>query len=143
MAALLAASGAAQAESYFCESEMSGGLFYDKQSKKWTAGTSSYPMKYVVRRATAQEREKLKSTKAAWVVSLHGEKNPTYTCLDFGGIEGNELYCDGLGGQFKVNRANMRFLSSYSYGYWWWDPALTKEGDDTPHVAAGRCSRIE
>jgi hypothetical protein len=53
------------------------------------------------------------------------------------------LSCDALYGEFKFNTNNLRYIKTYIAGYGEVTAGGTVvEGDDTPYVEIGRCSKI-
>lgn len=142
LAALVVASVSAQAESYFCTVTMQAGLNYDKATKQWSSARFTANRQYMVRRPTSEEDKQSGPTKYPWIVVRHGSTNliPDAVCAkDF---DDDVIWCEGLGSEFKFNRKRLRFLTTYEYGYWHWIEGLSKEGDDTPAVGGGMCSKV-
>jgi hypothetical protein len=57
--------------------------------------------------------------------------------------ESGFLFCQGLGGEFRFNRRNGRFLNVYLLGYFNVVPGtnkITDESSDTPFMEIGKCS---
>lgn len=143
MAALLAACGAAHAESYFCTTTMQAGLTYDKATKQWSSARFVAKAKLVLRRPNADEDKLSGTPKPLWIVVKHGANDliPAAWCpKDF---DEDNLYCQGIGTEFKFNRKKLRFLTTYEVGYWSWIEGISKEGEDTPAIGGGPCSRID
>jgi hypothetical protein len=136
---------AASADAYLCVAEMSAGLQFDSAQKAWRPNVFNTSDKVVVKRATPTEA----AVGWSWAVwSLGNQTLPTYVCkqdFDAAGF----LYCEGFG-QFKFNNKNLRYISTYMFGFV--DDALPEvgpeagrrrvEGQDTPSVKGGRCSAL-
>ena len=142
---LLQSAVAAPADAYLCVAEMSAGLQFDSAQNAWRSNVFNTTAKFMVKRATQTEA----SVGWYWAVwSLGNQTLPEYVCkqdFDAGGF----LYCEGFG-QFKFNNKNLRFISTYMFGFV--DDRLSEtdspfgrsrvEGQDTPSVKGGRCSPL-
>lgn len=136
LAASLLWASAAQAESYLCVADKSAGFYFDKQSKTWDTTTFKAGQKYLVVRGKAEGDS---SGAAAWLVKEVGEESAAAVCdRDFN--EYGYLHCSGFH-EFRMNRKNGRFLMAYFIGYVS-AGIVGKEGEDTPNMAIGKCSRI-
>ncbi len=132
-------------ESYFCAVEHSGGVKYNKQEKVWEAVVFNDDRKVLVTKAIPGHYDLFDGS--AWVVKRLGDQVATGFCrLDFN--EHDILHCVMPAGEFKFNRKNMRFLLSYTVGYW--NDTISEtgkgkgtEGDDSPYISVGRCSAIK
>lgn len=138
----LAASASAQvpaqpssgAEQYLCVSERSAGFKYDARTSTWNGTTFRTEDKYLIAPS--------KDPRYAFQVTKVGENISTASCKD-GFNEFGYLFCSGLGGDFKFNRDNGRFLLVYAMGYFNVLPGVNKTTDeksDTPFMDIGKCS---
>lgn len=134
----LAASTSANAAGWLCVTEQSTGFSYNSSSKSWREASFKADKKYVVR--SSQKEGYL------WEVAELGETSDVASayCRDNPNEIGN-LFCNGLGGDFRINTKNNRFIYVYFLGYWTYDPdswVFKNEGGDTPTMSIGRCSSI-
>jgi hypothetical protein len=119
---------------YLCVSESSAGFRYDKQTKTWKGTNFRTDDKYLIAPS--------KSPNYAFQVTRVGESSPAVSC-DNGFNEPGYLHCEGIGGEFKFNRRNGRFLFAFVTGYFNVIPSLndiTDETSDTPFIEIGKCS---
>lgn len=125
-------------ESYLCVTEKVTGFIYNQELGDWSATSFNANRRYVVSRARADG--------FAWEVVQVGETVPSTLCRNDFSPAGN-LSCEGSH-QFKMNKANRRFLHAYLMGYWsdhngetrmTGNPFLFKEGENTPFVEIGTC----
>jgi hypothetical protein len=140
------------AEQWLCVADSATGFRFDKQRSVWVQATFATTEKYVVSRA-----EKGRWPKAAdgqevvWVVTKTGSDFPSHWCTtDF--TENGALICKGIGSELLLSRENLRYLLTYTIGYWNEVPKrlanrgrqdlMGPEGSNTPHVEIGRCSKF-
>ena len=125
-------------DSYLCVTEKVTGFVYDRASGNWSSTNFNDERQYIVSRSRAQG--------VAWQVAQVGEVIPSTLCRSDFTHSGN-LSCEGPH-QFKMNKANRRFLHAYLMGYWsdhssetraMENPFLFKEGENTPFVEIGTC----
>ena len=122
--------GAALAQQYLCVAEQAAGFSYDKEKKEWKTTTFGVRSKYVVSKA--------EGAKHAFEVTEIGKTVPSFYCeSDFDRL--GFLRCPNALGEFKFNKDNGRYLSSYLAGYY---DMLSEEheGSDTPYLEIGKCS---
>lgn len=117
----------ASANTLICSVEMLAGLTLDRPGGKWRAGTAKPPTKYLLRNSTEPNRK--------YEVVEFGSP----TVLGFCGkeFERDELQCSGFDSEFFFSKADMRFIRTYTWGYWN-EKSLNaispnrREGADTP-----------
>ncbi|MHC4337422.1 MAG: hypothetical protein ACYSTG_05660 [Planctomycetota bacterium] len=130
------------AEGYLCLAEHSAGIAFDKVSKRWAATIFKPDQKVLVSKANDEEKKK----GAVWVVKSVGSNReaPDFVCKEDFDNNGY-LHCSGFG-DFMFNRRNLRFLSTFTFGYvtdglgetnW-----FGEEGTNTPALSAGKCSPL-
>lgn len=133
---LLLTATSAWAESYLCISDQAAGFSFNKGQKKWSATTFQANNKYIIKRPPT-------GTNIEWFVTKFGSNDfaTAFCARDF--EDSGVLFCAGLR-DFKFNKKNMRFLSTYSIGYFSDSPdsEWSKEGGDTPSMEIGTCSLI-
>ena len=120
-----------------CSVEMAAGIVFDRDSGRWTAAAVKPRAKYVLREST---RSKFK-----YEVAQLGSKTASAFCEK--NYDRGYLRCVGLGSEFYFSRTDMRFIMTYSLGYWnetSSNEAIPdrREGDDTPHIEAGTCADL-
>ena len=127
------------AESYLCITDLSTGFAFDKQRKTWTIERFNPKGKYIL---TASEKDPSK-----WEVREPGDKMPSAWCEGGFSVLG-ALRCDGFI-DFRMNKHNLRFVSTYLAGFWTdniprnipgAEDAHFIEGDNTPYIQIGKCS---
>ena len=122
----------AELNSFLCIAEGSGGLIYNKATKKLEGTKFKTETKLVVR-----ETEDYK-----WSVKQFGSDfELAYNGCDERIFENKRLYlvCDIYGGQLVFHIKELRFVKTYTAGYII-EPDTTTF--DTPHIEAGDCSQI-
>lgn len=124
--------------SYLCAEDMIAGFSFDRGEHRWKRAEFRAEAKYIVTRSTEPSRK--------WEVNETGSSIPIALCKnDFD--EDGKIRCVGFGQDFLFNRKSLRFLKTYTVGYWNEDalraivPARS-EGDDTPGMAIGRCTAL-
>ena len=138
-AALTVLSSNVFAEGMICSGEMFAGFIFDKASGEWNSSSGLSNSKYVL----AKNKTEMK---AVYEVRELGADYPAAYCED----EFNEmgiLDCIGFGHDFSFSRKDLRFLMTYSIGYWNEKSIKSlsperKQGDDNPHMIVGKCSEI-
>ena len=119
---------------YLCVSESSAGFRYDEQTKTWKGTNCRTDAKYLIAPS--------KRPNYAFQVTRVGDSGPAAFCEN--GFNGPGcLHYEGLGGEFKFNRRNGRFLFAFVTGYNKVIPGLndfTDETSDTPFIEIGKCS---
>jgi hypothetical protein len=113
---------------------MTAGFVFNMTSKNWEHATFKANSKYVM--------SKPEDGSSAFVVREIGKSFPIAICKkDF--YEAGFLFCDGPSGEFKFNRINGRYISTYLMGYFNVVPSVNEITDatsDTPNVEIGKCS---
>ncbi len=133
-ACLLLSDVAYAGEQYLCTADRASGFSFNKSSKEWEHTTFKANSKYVI--------SKPDDGSSAFVVREIGQSFPTAWCKDAFNQAGF-LFCEGIGGDFKFNRRNGRFISAYLMGYFNVVPGVNEITDatsDTPYVEIGKCS---
>jgi hypothetical protein len=129
----------ANAESWLCAGDLANGLAYNKANRTWEPTRfNAKDTKFIIRPSDHPTRK--------YEVNEFGKPEgpfPDYACK----VEPNEagyLFCSGLFGEFKFNTKNLRYIRVYLAGYIEIMPSntLMAEGEDTPMIEIGRCSKI-
>ena len=132
LAAFLYAGQTVQAaDAYLCTAEMITGFNYDSVRKGWRSADFRSEKKIEIRRA--------KQKSHAWEAREPGDALPGAMCQqDFN--EAGNLFCSGVF-ELRFSRRQMRFLYVYPIGYWndASDGPASREGENTPALAIGRC----
>lgn len=129
-------SKASATEQYLCAADKSSGFSFNKSTKEWTHTTFKANSKYVISESDNKN--------SAFVIREIGDSMIIAWCKDSFN-EANFLFCDGLGGSFKLNRVNGRYISANLIGYVNVVPSankITDETSDTPYIEIGKCSRF-
>lgn len=122
--------------SYLCAEDMITGFSFDRGTHQWKSAEFRAQAKYIITSSTEPSRK--------WEVKETGSSFPIGFCeKDFD--DDGKLRCKGIGKDFLFNRKSMRFLTTYTVGYWNEDSLRNiapnrREGDDTPGMAIGRCT---
>jgi len=85
------------------------GFTFDRTARQWRGASFKTDGKFVVTHS--------KKPSFVWEVKEIGSTYWTLICKKEFSNNG-EVHCDGLGGQFFFNRKSMRFLATYTIGYW-------------------------
>ena len=128
---LLFSGAALAADSYLCVAEQTTGFSYDAAKKAWRSADFRSEKKIAITRAA----------KKAGVLEAKevGDSRPGAVCeQDFN--EAGNLFCSGVF-DLRFNRRQLRFLYVYPIGYWS-DGAASREGENTPALAIGRCREL-
>ncbi|WP_153160034.1 hypothetical protein [Zoogloea sp. 1C4] len=127
--------------SYVCVADSAAGIAYDRATKHWSSSIFRVDETLILSKANSDEMKR----GAVWVVKTIGSTLPSFGCK--GGFnEAGLIFCHGLFGDFRFNRKNGRYLSTYLFGYVTDGNdaigTVGEEGNDTPSIKAGRCSPI-
>ncbi len=130
---------AANAESWLCIGDLATGFTFNKVAKRWEiAKFNTSDSRYIISPSQAKD--------TPYIVRNFGSDSglPLAFCKD-GFISEAFLRCRGLGTDFAFNVKTLRYSYSYNVGYINPTPGLNdmKEGDDTPLMEIGRCSRLQ
>lgn len=124
-------------DSYFCVSEVAGGIEFNKATQKWRGTRFAATQKFILGKPTPTDS--MLTPNSIWVVKeMGGMDYPSFGCsknIDEFGF----LYCDGLTGAFRFNVRTRRFLMFHMIGYITGNEQA-EGGDDTPAVTAGTCT---
>ena len=134
LTAALMSLNAGASDSYLCVADLTTGFAFDSAKKQWGSAMFRSEKKLVV--AKAQQKP------YAWEVKEVGDSRPGATCAqDF--KEAGNLFCSGVF-DLRFNSRKLRFLYVYPIGYWSDDDkgGPSREGDNTPALAIGKCSVI-
>lgn len=129
---------AAAADRFLCVADKITGFNYDKHRQQWRQADFAPSLKLVISRA--------KNETYTWTIGELGSDTIKLFCKnDFS--DSGLLYCSGIGLDLRFNKKLMRFLYTYSIGYWDENAYKSlypgrKEGDDTPAMAIGKCSPL-
>lgn len=129
----------AYAASWLCVGDLATGFTFDKSTRRWRiANFNTNDSKYVVTESPSKE--------SPYIVRGFGAGNefPVAFCKD--GFQSETfLRCKGIGVDFAFNAKTLRYSYSYNVGYINPTPGLNdmKEGDDTPMLEIGQCSRLQ
>jgi hypothetical protein len=134
VAGLAILSSVARAEQYLCVPDGMTGFSFDKSKKAWVKTNFTVNYKYLIAPA--------KNGKDTWAITRVGEKEPFGWCeKDFN--DGGFLFCDPMGGEFKFNKLNGRYLAATTLGYYAVGPdmwAKTDEDSSDVEMEIGKCS---
>ena len=131
------------AEAFACIVEQAAGLAFDQTTKSWQATTFKPNQTLVVKRPQASD-PRTKGYK--WIAVEPGSNIPKYLCEHEFSEDGG-LLCKGLFGQLHLNHRTLRFLQVQTFGYVEGTTGQlaafnSREGDNTPYLAAGQCTRL-
>jgi hypothetical protein len=153
---ILVASPPAQAiqpkdASYFCVTEMAGGLVFDETLKRWRGASLRTDDKFILKlKFLGMKMGKDFVGKDEMVLSFNvsvtpsGSNSPSEcrSRADWGDVievrANNYLLCNAVLSDYTINFANNRFLSNYMSGYV--DGA--NDNKNTPAVTGGTCTKI-
>ena len=127
----------ASSQTMVCSTDMVAGITFNRAAGRWEAGVGRPQAKYVLRRSD--------NTRLKYEVVQSGSKTAIGFCdKEF---EGGTLKCWGFGSDFYFSKLDLRFLRTYTLGYWNESTinAISpgrKEGADTPSVEAGTCAAL-
>jgi hypothetical protein len=124
---------ASAGDSYICVADKATGFKYNKALDKWEiANFSVDDQKYIVRKTL--DNDKL----YPWEVHKTGDKYPMY--CQYGFDKHGVFHCVRYT-EFIMDKNNLRFIFIQPSGYY--NPDRTEhEGDETPFMAIGKCSRL-
>ncbi len=122
-------------EQYICVANKLSGFEYKDDTKMWGPVHSRSDRKYLIAPASGQD-VKFQVTEVG--------KNAALGFCKGGFNDSGHLFCDVIGGEFKINKTNGRFLLSYLAGYYdvGSTPEITDETSDMPFLEIGKCSRF-
>lgn len=134
---------------YFCTEEMAGGLAWDKAKKRWRNALFQTSSRFVVslkRKGTKKALLSKEEDRPTFAVNMrkHGDKN-SQTCVGDDHLpevtvySGGFLFCQSALTRYAFNLQNLRFTSSYQYGY----IDGKDNNDNTPSMTGGTCSKID
>ncbi len=137
--------GRADAETYLCVGEHASGFRFDPVTKEWKAAHfSAKNERYLIRKPNAQELNRNKDS--FFVVHKIDENIIVGNCKSKD--EYGSIFCEKIGGYFRLNTSLGRYMSSYEFGYI--DENIPSafgmprnEGANTPSIIIGKCSRID
>jgi|SRR6185369_3459648 hypothetical protein len=134
--------------SYFCTTEVAGGLTYDVGMKKWKGTAFNADGKFVLRlkhlRTRAQKSDFGETVYEYKVTITEAGSNLPYSCDNFSeeNVTMTDLgwvRCNYALHEFKFNLNTNRFLTAYLDGY--------ADGKDnkknTPSIEGGACTKID
>ena len=126
----------ANAQSYLCTSDQASGFKFDEKLEKWKPANFNINDKYVISRPKAGEGD----PNSKWIVTDAKDKSIVASC----GAEidsSNYLFCTGSTGQFNFNSGNLRYILTYSFGYFnAGRPNFPDSTSNTPYMEIGTCS---
>lgn len=132
---LLFLSVSLQAESFRCEAEQLAGFVYNPAKKDWQAGGSVTQSSFTVLR---QSEAGVKNIGPVWFVKELGKDFGMACAADFD--DQGFLYCEGLGGDFMMNKNTLRFRYLLDKGYVVDRyTEIAPEGKYGPHMKIGAC----
>jgi hypothetical protein len=115
-------------DSYLCVADQVVGFRYSPNQQTWGAASFKADEKYFVKPADVSGDK--------YSISRLGFRFPVFEC-DRGFNDAGVIRCTGMG-EFVMSTKTMRFLSSYTIGYFnTGDP-----GADTPALTIGTCTRM-
>jgi hypothetical protein len=138
--------------SYFCASEVEGGLTYDSTLKRWRATSFNPKTKFVLKlefvKALQDGSQTIESYRVTITRAGTKDARPCYAQTyslqpSFPGevtayADYSEFSCSTIYRSYKINMKQNRFLEIYEQGYVGGD-----NNDDTPIIAAGTCTRTD
>lgn len=123
-------------EKYLCVPDLATGFRYNKSSRGWEQANFKTDHKYIISKSDDKKSTYFKVNKI-------GEIYPWWGCAE-GFNESGFLFCSGIGGEFKFNKKNGRYILANLIGYFvvLSDSPLfpTDEKSDTPFIEIGKCS---
>lgn len=127
----------ASAESWLCIADMSSGLSYNKARGQWEHAKFNVDgSRFIIKPSQGPNLK--------YEVHKFGNKSsfPEAFCAEGVNASGY-LFCSTLFGQFKFNSKSLRYVKTYVAGFVEITPGgIHKEGEDTPNIEIGRCSKI-
>jgi len=143
--------GAAQTlvGSYFCASEFSAGIDFDITTKKWGSKRFQASSKFILRVSHGRHRiqralqDETVTDYLATITQMGANfAAPCTTAADhkFVGRESDHAFaCQTFYTEYRFNLRTMRFLAGYFGGF----VDGKDDGNDTPAMSAGTCTKIE
>ena len=123
------------AEAYLCVADKATGFYFNERTKSWGPTNFRTESKFVLRRATPQDKITDEET-FVWVVQELGKSFPSAFCPQEFSNSGF-IRCSSAE-DFQFSRRTMRYLRAYLFGYIWEDT-----NSDTPSLEIGRCTRFD
>lgn len=126
---------AAKPLKWLCIEEHSGGIAYNERNNEWVGGRFKAAEKYIVRPTRASvEGDAIPAENLEYGVYKHGSSYMEFLCYPSMNSS-TDLSCSTKNGRFMMSREHMRFLYTYTAGYW--------DGTtDTPNMTVGQCSPL-
>jgi len=138
--------------SYFCASEIEGGITYDSSVKRWRATSFNPNTKFVLKLQFVKALQEGSRTIESYPVTITraGTKDaqpcyaqtyqlqPAFPGEVRADANFGEFSCSTLYRSYKLNMKQNRFLEIYEEGF-----VRGDNNDDTPSIAAGTCTRID
>ena len=125
------------AEKYTCIADLTTGFSFNASLARWeSTNFRNYQNKYIVSKSD-REGEECKITKIGYKFQQAGCERSFN--------ESGYLFCKGMGGKFKINKHNGRYLQSYTIGYYNVAPSISEMTDkdsSTPVIEIGKCSPL-
>ena len=126
----------ANAQSYLCVTEQASGFKYDEELNKWKPANFDIKDKYII----SKPKSGVGAPNSKWVVTNPETKTLIASC-DADIDASNYLFCTGSTGQFNFNSGNLRYLLTYSFGYFnSGRPNFPDSNSNTPYMEIGTCS---
>lgn len=128
-------------EKFLCVVDKSSGVSYNKTLKDWESTTFHAGDKYLISPYVSPVPNPTNPEYVFQITQL-GTSLPTGWCKA-GFTKNGFLFCNMVGGEFRFNRDNGRFLMSYMLGYYGVPSGSVNtpdENNNTPYLAIGKCS---
>lgn len=137
---------------YFCTTEMAGGLAFSTTAKRWEPATFRPTHKFVLKVKYHRVREEANSfEKSGKSIVFDVEASVTdagtstvKNCHPMDGSLGHiemrdhQFHCEAILMQYRFNLLNNRFLKAYLQGY----VEGPDNNEDTPSISGGTCTKI-
>ena len=132
---LLVFASVAGANQWLCIGEYATGFSYSEASQQWQSTHFRGQSKYVIIEGN--------NPKYPYEIKRLGEKFSLMRC-DHAVNKAGYLLCDGLSGQFRFNKDNLRFLITFIPGFYNVLPnTFSDEESDTPSMEIGFCTKLD
>ena len=127
-----------QAESYQCIAEQLAGFVFNPKTKTWHAGGSATEAGFIVKNPSEAGA---KNIGPRWFVTEQGKDYGMACATDFDA--NGFLHCQGLGGDFLMNKKTLRFRYLQDEGYVVEQyTRASPEGKQGPHMKIGQCQPL-
>ena len=141
----------AQSQAFICFPQASGGVTFNTTTQRWVGTTFTVPERWIVRRVTNEDRERLDETlrrlgyqlnifaelrDAAGWVEVPGRDLPILGCESGFGAGPRVVSCSDAVSIFRMSTTTLRFAYATINS-----ADLIQEGR-TPNAMAGICSRL-